>query len=75
MHTDRGTCSGGFQCNKTGDTSLLGRTPWEAVVHADSNRRKHPKAGGKDRGPRGSQREGGDTMGKMAGKAVESGFS
>ena len=74
-HTDRSTCSGGFQCNKAGDTSSAGRTPWEAVVHADSNRRKHPKAGGKDCWPRGSQREGGDTMGKMARKAAESGFS
>ena len=37
----------GFQCNKAGDTSSAGRTPWEAVVHADSNRRKHPKAGGR----------------------------
>ena len=40
------TCFGG----KTGDTSFAGRTPWEAVVHADSNPRKHPKAGEKDRG-------------------------
>ena len=63
------TCFGGFQCNKTGDTSFAGRTPWEAVVHADGNPRKHPKAGGKDRGHGGLNVKVGTQWRKMAGKA------